>query len=80
LIGYRTLRLAGAGERLGLLWGERVVRSAANLTSRDAEEFLSLAAQADVRTTTQNYPLADANRALTDLRRGLCRGAAVLIP
>ena len=63
-----------------LLWGERVVRSVANLTRRDAEEFLSLAAQADVRTTTQTYPLADANQALTDLRRGALQGAAVLIP
>src|SRR5437016_9717074 len=53
-----------------LLWEERVIRSVANLTRRDAEEFLALAAQVGIRTTTQTYPLADANRALSDLRTG----------
>lgn len=63
-----------------LLWEERVVRSVANLTRRDAEEFLALAPAAGIRTTTVTYPLADSNRALTDLRTGALRGAAVLVP
>jgi propanol-preferring alcohol dehydrogenase len=63
-----------------LLWEERVVRSVANLTRQDAEEFLALAPQAGVHTTTQVYPLADANRALADLRGGALQGAAVLVP
>ena len=63
-----------------LLWEERVVRSVANLTRRDAEEFLSLASAAGIMTTTQTYPLAEANRALADLRSGALQGAAVLVP
>jgi len=63
-----------------ILWEERVVRSVANLTRRDAEEFLALAAEAGIRTETVTYPLADANRALADLRNGALQGAAVLIP
>jgi len=63
-----------------LLWEERSVRSVANLTRRDAEEFLALAPAAGVQTTTQTYPLAEANRALADLRRGALTGAAVLLP
>ncbi|HTT80973.1 MAG TPA: zinc-dependent alcohol dehydrogenase family protein [Stellaceae bacterium] len=63
-----------------LLWEERVLRSVANLTRRDAAEFLALAPEAGVQTTTQVYPLADANRALGDLRRGALTGAAVLTP
>jgi propanol-preferring alcohol dehydrogenase len=63
-----------------LLWEERVVRSVANLTRRDAEEFLALAPKAGVKTETVSYPLAAANRALTDLRSGALQGAAVLIP
>jgi propanol-preferring alcohol dehydrogenase len=63
-----------------LLWEERVVRSVANLTRRDAEEFLALAPKAGIRTTTRTYPLADANRALADLRAGNLEGAAVLVP
>jgi propanol-preferring alcohol dehydrogenase len=63
-----------------LLWEERVVRSVANLTRRDAEEFLALAPKAGVKTATQTYPLADANRALSDLRTGALQGAAVLVP
>lgn len=63
-----------------LLWGERVIRSVANLTRRDAEEFLALAPAAGIRTTTRTYPLADANRALSDLRSGALQGAAVLVP
>jgi alcohol dehydrogenase, propanol-preferring len=61
-----------------LLWGERMVRSVANLTRRDGEEFLELAPRAGVRTRVSEYPLADANRALDDLRAGRVRGAAVL--
>jgi alcohol dehydrogenase, propanol-preferring len=62
-----------------LLWDERTVRSVANLTRRDAEEFLALAPAAGITTTTQTYPLADANRALSDLRNGALQGAAVLV-
>jgi propanol-preferring alcohol dehydrogenase len=63
-----------------LLWEERVIRSVANLTRRDAEEFLALAAKAGIRTTTRAYPLTQANEALSDLRRGAVEGAAVLVP
>ena len=63
-----------------LLWEERIVRSVANLTRRDAEEFLALAPQAGIRTTTRTYPLAAANRTLADLRTGALEGAAVLVP
>jgi propanol-preferring alcohol dehydrogenase len=63
-----------------LLWEERVVRSVANLTRRDAEEFLALAPKAGVTTATVTYPLAEANQALTDLRNGVLQGAAVLVP
>jgi len=63
-----------------LLWEERVIRSVANLTRRDAEEFLALASKARIATTTRPYPLADANRALADLRAGRLEGAAVLVP
>lgn len=60
------------------LWGERALGSVANLTRRDGEEFLELAPQVPVRTETSAYPLAEANRALEDLRAGALRGAAVL--
>lgn len=63
-----------------LLWGERVVRSVANLTRQDVREFLALAARTPLHTTVQPYPLADANRALADLREGRLTGAAVLVP
>ncbi|HVH81853.1 MAG TPA: alcohol dehydrogenase, partial [Stellaceae bacterium] len=63
-----------------LLWEERVIRSVANLTRRDAEEFLALAPKAGVTTTTHRYPLAEANQALSDLRDGRLEGAAVLVP
>ncbi|MGH7577997.1 MAG: zinc-dependent alcohol dehydrogenase family protein [Longimicrobiales bacterium] len=62
-----------------LLWGERVLRSVANLTRQDAIEFLRLAPQVPVRTEIQAFPLADANTALDTLRRGELRGAAVLV-
>jgi propanol-preferring alcohol dehydrogenase len=61
-----------------LLWGERSVRSVANLTRRDAEEFLALAPEVPVRTEIQEYPLEQAAQALDDLRAGRVRGAAVL--
>jgi propanol-preferring alcohol dehydrogenase len=63
-----------------LLWGERSIRSVANLTRQDGVEFLSLAARIPVRTHIQTFPLADANEALQRLRNGLLSGAAVLIP
>jgi len=63
-----------------ILWGERVVRSVANLTRRDAEAFLALAPEVPVRTETELFPLAEANEALDRLRTGRLRGAAVLIP
>jgi alcohol dehydrogenase, propanol-preferring len=63
-----------------LLWEERIVRSVANLTRRDGEEFLALAGQIPVRTTTTEFPLTDANEALARLREGRIEGAAVLIP
>ena len=63
-----------------LLWGERSVRSVANLTRRDGEEFLGIAARVPLRVETQRYALADANAALEALRSGKVRGAAVLVP
>jgi propanol-preferring alcohol dehydrogenase len=63
-----------------LLWGERTIRSVANLTRRDGLEFLALAPQVPVRTTVERYALADANNALDNLRSGRITGAAVLIP
>jgi alcohol dehydrogenase, propanol-preferring len=63
-----------------LLWGERVLRSVANLTRRDAEEFISLAPRIPVRTEVETFPLEDANEALARLRSGRIRGAAVLTP
>jgi propanol-preferring alcohol dehydrogenase len=63
-----------------LLWEERVVRSVANLTRADAEEFMALAPQVPVRTKVEVFPLEDANDALARLRRGDVRGAAVLAP
>jgi alcohol dehydrogenase, propanol-preferring len=63
-----------------LLWNERVLRSVANLTRRDGEDFLALIAQAPVKTAIQAFPLAQANLALDRLRHGQIEGAAVLIP
>jgi propanol-preferring alcohol dehydrogenase len=63
-----------------ILWEERSVRSVANLTRRDGEEFMQLAPQVPVRTETTEYSLSDANHALDDLRAGRVRGAAVLKP
>jgi len=61
-----------------LLWGERVLRSVANLTRRDGEEFLALAPQVPVRTDVERFALEAANEALAALRSGAVRGAAVL--
>ncbi|MGH2951929.1 MAG: zinc-dependent alcohol dehydrogenase family protein [Solirubrobacterales bacterium] len=63
-----------------LLWGERAVRSVANLTRRDGEEFLALAPEVPVSTTVAEYRLESANEALDDLRAGRVHGAAVLVP
>jgi alcohol dehydrogenase, propanol-preferring len=63
-----------------LLWGERVVRSVANLTRRDGEEFLALAPRVPVRTEVEVHPLEQANEALERMRSGQLRGAAVLVP
>jgi propanol-preferring alcohol dehydrogenase len=62
-----------------LLWGERTVRSVANLTRRDGEEFLALAPKVPVRAQIQTFPLSDANLALDSLRAGRIEGAAVLV-
>jgi propanol-preferring alcohol dehydrogenase len=61
-----------------ILWHERELRSVANLTRRDGEEFLALAPRVPVRTEVEPYPLAEANEALARLRAGRVRGAAVL--
>jgi len=61
-----------------LLWGERVVRSVANLTRRDAEEFLELAARQPIHTHVSSYGLTAAAQALDDLRHGRFEGAAVI--
>jgi len=63
-----------------LLWGERVVRSVANLTRRDGEEFLAAAPRVPVRTQVETFPLEQANEALAKLRSGDLRGSAVLVP
>ena len=61
-----------------ILWGERVVRSVANLTRRDGEEFLALAGELPLETTVTSFELDRANDALTALRTGRIEGAAVL--
>jgi len=63
-----------------LLWGERVLRSVANLTRADAEEFLSIAPRVPVRTEVETFPLEQAGEALDRLRAGGLRGSAVLVP
>ncbi len=62
------------------LWEERMIRSVANLTRRDGEEFLELAARVPVRTTVTTYPLDAAEQALADLREGRFEGSAVIVP
>jgi propanol-preferring alcohol dehydrogenase len=61
-----------------LLWGERVLRSVANLTRRDGEEFLALAPRVPVQTEVEAFPLEAANEALDRLRAGRVHGAGVL--
>ena len=61
------------------LWGERVIRSVANLTRKDAIDFLALAPKVPVKMRVQRYWLGDANHALSDLREGRVNGAAVLM-
>ena len=62
-----------------LLWGERIVRSVANLTRRDGEEFLALAPEVPIRTRVAPFPLVEANEALDSLREGRLSGAAVVV-
>ena len=62
-----------------ILWGERQIRSVANLTRRDGEEFLALAPKVPIRTEVHPYPLEKANEALDDLRHGRFNGAAVIV-
>ena len=61
-----------------MLWEERCVRSVANLTRQDGEEFLALAPRVPVRTDVEAFPLDAANEALAALRAGRIRGAGVL--
>jgi alcohol dehydrogenase, propanol-preferring len=61
-----------------LLWRERSVRSVANMTRRDAEEFLAIAAEAGVRTSYEIFPLESANDALAAIKSDAVQGAAVL--
>jgi propanol-preferring alcohol dehydrogenase len=63
-----------------ILWGERVLRSVANLTRRDGEELLGLAPRIPVRTTVEAFPLEEANEALAKLRAGEVEGALALVP
>ena len=63
-----------------ILWGERVLRSVANLTRQDAAEFLALAPKVPVKSTVRLFPLIEANEALSQLRDGKLTGAGVLIP
>jgi propanol-preferring alcohol dehydrogenase len=62
-----------------ILWGERSIKSVANLTRRDGEEFLALAPKVPVQTEVHPYPLDQANEALEDLRAGRFSGAAVIV-
>jgi propanol-preferring alcohol dehydrogenase len=63
-----------------LLWGERCLRSVANLTRADGDEFFRQIAGGELATTVTRYPLDAANEALADLREGRVDGAAVLVP
>ena len=63
-----------------LLWGERVLRSVANLTRADGERFLAVAPEVPVRTEVETFPLERAQEALDSLRAGRIRGAGVLTP
>ena len=61
-----------------ILWGERVIRSVANLTRQDGEELFKIAPKIPIKTTVQVFPLEAANDALSQLRNGRIEGAAVL--
>jgi len=61
-----------------ILWGERSIRSVANLTRKDGEKFLPLAAAIPIKTSVTVYPLVDINRALDDHRSGTLKGSAVI--
>jgi propanol-preferring alcohol dehydrogenase len=63
-----------------LLWGERTVCSVANLTRRDAEQFMEIASKVPLRTHFETFPLSNANEALDRLRSGHLQGAAILVP
>jgi propanol-preferring alcohol dehydrogenase len=62
-----------------ILWEERVLRSVANMTRRDGDEFLALAPTIPIRTRVESHPMEDANQALVRLRDGKVQGAAVLV-
>ena len=62
-----------------LLWNEREIRSVANLTRADGEEFLALAPRVPVRTAIETFQLGDANDALEQVRSGRARGSTVLV-
>jgi len=76
-VDVRTKR---RGFAYSLLWGERVVRSVANLTRADGEAFLALSAQHPIHTHMTKFSLDEANDALHTLRTGAFDGAAVLLP
>lgn len=63
-----------------ILWGERTICSVANLTRRDGEEFLRIAATMSIQTEVESFPLSQANDALGALRSGRVHGAVVLVP
>lgn len=63
-----------------ILWGERIIRSVANLTRRDGEEFMELAGRVPLEIKVEPHPLAEANAVLQRLREGALTGAAVLVP
>ncbi len=63
-----------------ILWGERQLKSVANLTRKDGDDFLKIASEMQINTEIHTYPLTEANKALDDLRNGTFNGAAVLIP
>jgi propanol-preferring alcohol dehydrogenase len=66
--------------RYDQLWQERSIRSVANLTRKDGQEFLALAPKVPVKTTITTYPLEQAEQALADLRAGRFEGSAVILP
>jgi propanol-preferring alcohol dehydrogenase len=63
-----------------ILWGERTLRSVANLTRKDGEEFFRLIHRVPLQIGVETLPLAEANHGLERLRAGLVRGAVVLLP